>query len=194
MNENFHNEHQLLQQVASGDTQAFAALVDRYGALVFYYIRKHTRSRELTEEIVQDIFTQVWLLRDSLGEIRHFKAFLHIVSRNYALNILKKLTREQQKQAAWKEEVSADNVAMPHEDEDWRIGLVRKAVDQLPPQQQKVWILGRREGLSHSEIASQMNISKASVKKYMQLANAFVIKYIKTRISILLAAISSGAM
>ena len=186
------DEAELLRKIALGDGQAFKILVDRYGALVFYYIRKHARSREIAEEVVQDIFTQVWLVRDTLPGVRNFRTFLYVVSRNYALNVLKKLTRERERQLEYEQQLQQSLPNQLEKEDDWRISLIQQAVASLPSQQQKVWILSRREGLKHTEIAQQMNLSKESVKKYMQWANAFIIKYVEDRIELLIAILMMG--
>lgn len=184
-----YEENELLHKIAAGDEKAFTRLVDQYGALVFNFIRKHTRSGEVAEEIVQDIFTQIWLVRDTLPQVRNFKPFLYVISRNYALNALKKLTREKRRQEEWEQNISHEpgTRSAEEDDDNEQINLITRAAAALPPQQQKVWILSRREGLRHSEIAEQMNLSPASVKKYMQWANAFIIKYVEDRVPVLVA-------
>ncbi|MCY1537601.1 hypothetical protein D9M68_731030 [compost metagenome] len=56
--------------------------------------------------------------------------------------------------------------------------LIDKAVVQLPPQQKKVFVL-RMQGLKNQQIASEMQISPASVKKYQQWALKSVINYVR---------------
>lgn len=182
-----YDEQALRQQVAMGDEQAFSELVSRYGKTVFSFVRMHCRSRELAEEIVQDVFTQIWLTREGLTEIKNFEAFIYIISRNYAYDALRKVLRNRKRQLEYNLELSEltpDPVVM--ENDDWKLDLINTAVEALPPQQQKVWQLSRRDGLRQSEIAGKMNLSPETVKKYLRYATASIIKYIESRMTGLL--------
>jgi RNA polymerase sigma-70 factor (ECF subfamily) len=57
--------------------------------------------------------------------------------------------------------------------------LVKNAVDRLPPQQKKVWMLARLEGKKYAEIAEEMQISRETVKKYLQIASSSIVEYIR---------------
>ena len=176
-----YDERALLQLVADGDEQAFTELVVKYGNTVFSFVQRHCRSRELAEEIVQDVFTQIWLIRNGLPEINNFEAFLYIISRNYAFDALRKLLRSQKRQVEYHE--LAAIAPDPVENEDWKVDLINSAVGKLPPQQQKVWQLSRRDGLKGTQIAEQMNLSKETVKKYLQYATASIIKYVERHLN-----------
>ncbi len=57
--------------------------------------------------------------------------------------------------------------------------LIDEAVSKLPPQQQKAWILSRREGLMYEEVATQMQLSRETVKRHIQLSVRFITNYVK---------------
>lgn len=158
----------------------------QYGNLVFYYIRQHCKSQELAEEIVQDIFTQVWLARETLPGIRNFRSFLFILSRNYAIDAIRKLTTEKKHYLRYQQQLEEEADTPEGGPDEWKTGLIDRAVAALPPQQQKAWLLSRKEGLKYAEIAGQMQLSRETVKKYLQLANASIIDYIEQRMDLLL--------
>lgn len=90
-----YHEPALLQQVADGDTAAFARLFDAYERRLFTYAYKIMQSREAAEDIVQDIFLQVWNNRSSLPGIRHFGAYIHRSAYHAALKVWKQSAREE---------------------------------------------------------------------------------------------------
>jgi RNA polymerase sigma-70 factor (family 1) len=182
-----HIDPQLLVQVARGEEKSFTELVETFSGVVFNYIRQHTKDRAVAEEIVQDIFVQIWLARDTLTEVRNFHTFLYVVTRNYAMNTMKKLLREKERLEKWKsDQPKGETPANTEEDPQEWMGLIDKAVSQLPPQQQKVWLLSRKQGLKHAEIAGKMNLSKETVKKYIQHATTHITVYISQRMDLMI--------
>ena len=186
-----HNEKAVLLQVAQGDEQAFRLLFGAYHQPLALHVYRLTESAELTEEIVQDVFLKIWMSREALAEVQQFSAYLFVVSKNHTLNALRAIARERVRQRTWAQETQA---AVPAEDKQgYYYSLIDKAIQQLPPQQQKVYLLSRHERLKHREIASRMGISPETVKKYMQLAIASISDYVRdnTDVFLLLAALTS---
>jgi RNA polymerase sigma-70 factor (ECF subfamily) len=75
-------------KVAAGNEQAFTELFHRWQSFLATHIYRITESRELAEEIVQDVFLKIWQTRETLSEIQSFKSFLLVVSKNHALNVI----------------------------------------------------------------------------------------------------------
>lgn len=166
----------LLDAVAQNDERAFRAIFDEYHQQLAAFVFSVTRSRELTEEIIQDVFLKIWEERSSLPELKSFNAYLFIVTRNHTLNAIRKLSLVKKKQ-------EAVNIHFIQTGEESQVEnyytLLDNAVDQLPLQQKKVYLL-RQQGFKNSDIAYQMNISVHSVKKYQQWALQAISRLIKT--------------
>lgn len=173
-------EHTLLQRIAGNDEQAFEVLFMAYHDALGAFINSLLDDRESTREVVQDIFTKIWLQRTKLSEVMDFNAYLFIISRNYTLNKIRTLACEQRRYDRYKNIYDQDM----HGDVDdleameQRYELLEKALYQLPPQQQRVFVL-RRQGLKNPEIAKALNISTDSVAKYQQLALRTLSDYVK---------------
>lgn len=173
-------EEDLLARLGRGDEKAFRQIFGTYYPLLSSHIFYITRSFELTQEIVQDVFLKIWIGREALPDIRDFKSYLWVMARNHALNALRKIARERTNRISYLEEteISADQ---PQPAENALFTLLDQAVAGLPPQQQKVFLLSRRHRLKQSEIAAELGITVSTVKKYMQLAVEFITKYIRDR-------------
>lgn len=176
-----HNESILLTRVAHGDEKAFTELFHAYHHQLGEFVMLLTESNEITAEIVQDVFLKIWINRQELTTVDKFTAYLFILTRNYTLNCLRKLANDRKKQVQYGQYVTttAGEVAEPQPANTDYFSLVDSAIAQLPPQQQQVYLLSRRDGLKHVEIASQMGISRETVKKYIQLAVKSVGDFIK---------------
>ncbi|MET6999743.1 RNA polymerase sigma factor [Chitinophaga defluvii] len=174
-----HNESILLARVAHGDEKAFTELFHAYHHQLGEFVMLLTASNEMTAEIVQDVFLKVWMNRQELATVDKFTAYLFILTRNYTLNCLRKLANDRKKQVQYGQYVTTTAATEPQPVNTDYFTLVDSAIAQLPPQQQQVYLLSRRDGLKHVEIATQMGISRETVKKYIQLAVKSVGDFIK---------------
>lgn len=181
-----YEEKGLLLRIAEGDERAFQHLVHLYTPLLASYILKLTKSREKAQEVVQDIFMQMWISRESLREVDNFRRYLFVASRNHALNAIRSMLREEKRRLKWLQDQPSLINNAPTQDYSPYVSIVEEAVQQLPEQQQKVWILCRIKGKKYHEAAMEMGLSRETVKKYLQYAQASITKHVRRQIVILL--------
>ncbi|HUC80709.1 MAG TPA: RNA polymerase sigma-70 factor [Flavisolibacter sp.] len=181
------DEKELLQQVAEGNEAAFRELFYRYADALGSYVLRLTHSKTSAEEIVQDVFLKIWLNRESLPNIENFRVYLFVLSRNQTLNALRKSIREANQQKEWEKnqviETEVNENVAEKADASQLEGLFTGAIRQLPQQQQKVWLLSRKEGLTHPQIATVLGLSRETVKKYIMHANQSITRFIRSRFS-----------
>ncbi|WP_353182843.1 sigma-70 family RNA polymerase sigma factor [Parapedobacter lycopersici] len=182
------NETELLEKIADGNEQAFSALFYAYYNQVGEFVQLLTNSRAATEEILQDVFTKIWVDREMLPQINRFDAYLFVLCRNHTLNYIRRMAAERRRQEEFARQLETDAATRETEQEAYS-QLVDRAVQLLPPQQQKVFSL-RRNGFKNPEIARELQLSIESVKKYQHLAMKFVIEFIKGHAFLLLIQLS----
>lgn len=180
-------ESDLIHEVVLGNENAFGHLFKMYNQRLGTYIFRLTDSRELAEEVVQDIFLKIWMNRETLMGVKNFKAYLFVVSKNHALNCLRKVIKERTHQQIWEEEDTSLLAIAEEEKTANYYSLLDEAIDHLPPQQQKVYLLSRREGLKYAEIAEQLNLSRETVKKYLQIAITSIITHVRANMDMVVA-------
>lgn len=173
------NENELLQKIAEGDQRAFRSVFDHYYTPVYVYALHLTKSEPVAEEIVQETFLKLWRLEVELKTITKLEGFLITLARNKGLDHLRRVKLQ------FKAQNNSVNtwLEMHNETEEQIIlndtrRIVQDAIDQLPPQQKKVYQLCRQEGLRYEEAAEKMNLSVLTVQSYMKLALSSVRKYI----------------
>lgn len=183
-----YNEKSLLLAVAAGDEEAFTRVFYRYHQKLGAFILRLSESAELTQEITQDVFLKIWTNRSALIEITHFESYLFTVARNQVFNALKKLSRDQLKKQEWLKDTTPLVYAGDEPDglteEDFRV--LHEAIGQLPPQQQKIYMLRSSSGMKYEDIARQLGLSFETVKKHMLLARRSIRSYIGAHGSTLL--------
>jgi RNA polymerase sigma-70 factor (family 1) len=163
-------DHNLLTQIAVGDEHAFRIL-NTYSSRIFGYAIKLTKSQDLSEEIVQDVFMKIWINRSTIGEIQNIEAYLITLTRNHAFNVLKRVAIEEIAKAKLSKKLEeahheTEEAVNFHESQ----AILNNAIDRLPPQQRLVYSLCHEEGLKYEEVAQRLNISRLTVKTHMQQA------------------------
>lgn len=156
------------------DVNALEQLYDRYSRLVYSLVLRMLQQAASAEEIVQDVFLQLWrnahLYDASRGPLQ---PWLLTLARNRSLDFLR-LKREKQRR---REDVLEDfpaplAVAAPNFDaqidEQRRAARVRELMHALPAPQLKAIELAFFEGLSHSEIAAAMQQPLGTVKSWIR--------------------------
>lgn len=176
-----YDEQELLRRVAQGYEDAFRRLYNQFQPFLATHIFRITDSRELTEEIIQDVFLKIWQTRENLYEIRSFKAYLLVISKNHALNAIKKIAREFDLLSKY----ALEN--KPAEMEDYKsayYSILDEAIDNLSTRQKEVYLLSRHERLTYQQIADKIGIGKESVKTHIELAIKNISEYVKKRLSV----------
>lgn len=173
------NEAAILSRVTKGDEEAFKELFLAYHNQLAEYVFFLTHSKEVTEEVVHDVFVKIWTNRAELLNIGKFTSYLFIVCRNYTLNILRKIARKQQADLAYKnEQLSSANIEeVDYNDFD---KMLVESIDLLPNQQREVFKY-RMNGVKNAEIAEIMGISTETVRKYYKIALNNVVKSVRIR-------------
>lgn len=173
-NDKLYDEKELLERIAEGSEAAFRQLFTIYRKRIYTYVLKVAGSRETAEDTVQDIFLKLWAARTILPAIDNINAYLHRMAHNHAYNGFRKKAREVLVlEHLKKSEISPEEPG--HELLSKEINAyIQSLVDQLTPQQRKVYLLSRERGLKQAEIAQELGISLMVVKKHMVDALRFL--------------------
>jgi RNA polymerase sigma-70 factor (ECF subfamily) len=162
------DESLLLQRVRQGDQSAMAEIFDRYGRVVYSVALRVLKDAGHAEDVMQEIFFQIWRNSDSFVQGRgSLGAWLVVVARNRSIDLLRR-----RKPTDSVEDVvlaSPGNLASEAE-HNMMMEKVQKVLKDLPAEQQKSMELAFFEGLSHSEIAEQTGDPLGTVKTRIRLA------------------------
>ena len=163
---------ELLSRMAEGDAGAFQTLFYQHWEKIFSIAVMYTKSEVLAEELVQDIFLKIWLHREKIRDQSNFQGYLFITARNHIYNKLRVKSQEtkfrQEIHTHCADSRAADDQLIMKQSQE----LIHRAVESLPPQQRKIFILSRYEGLTLEEIGTQMGISPLTARAHMRKALA----------------------
>lgn len=168
----------LIQRIKKGDQQAFKALYLQFQNPIYAYALRFLKSKELAEELVQEVFMRVWKYRESLDEQGQISAYLYKIAQHSIYSQLKKASREKELRETLfsvREEISDIESEQSH---NALLEVYARAVELLPERRKKVFEMSRNDNLSHEEIARVLDISKNTVKDQVTKASSFIRKYI----------------
>jgi RNA polymerase sigma-70 factor (family 1) len=166
---------QLQYEVAvNSNTTAFEELYLRLCKVLHQFAFRVIKSDHIAEEIVSDIFVQLWKKRTELIAINNLRVFLYVAVKNQSLTYLYKARRQN---TCWIEEYSNEAAASSFvsDPEQLLIGnelqlSYTNAINKLPPKCKAVYKLVKEDGLKYSEAAKVLNLSLKTIENQMGIA------------------------
>jgi len=170
------DDEELMQRLSYRDLEAFTALYDRYGALVYSTTLRIVRDVHLAQDMVQEIFLRLWRKPDSyVAQRGRFSTWLTSVARNRAVDEIRSRNRRYRHETASPEQQerelpdAGDNdPALTAELADQR-RLILAALAGLPVEQRQVIELAYFRGLTQQEIAESLGQPLGTVKTRIRL-------------------------
>jgi RNA polymerase sigma-70 factor, ECF subfamily len=165
----------LLTKIAEGDRNALSQLYDRYSRMIYAVAWKSLNSVEDCEEVVLDVFAQIWKIADRFdSEKGAVEQWIFTLARSRILDRLRKfqrLNKVNEAISAGKEieflTTSVDPIEAVEIVE--RRQQVLTALSQIPPAQRQVIEMAYYQGLTHTEIAAATGLSLGTVKTRLRL-------------------------
>lgn len=168
--ENSASDWSLLERVVRRDESALAALYDRYSGLVYAESIRIVRDPGAAEEILQDLFFQIWRTAAKFDPKRgSLPGWLLVAARNRSISRLRRRDSREN------DELTETSVILPCNVESAAaqnelLGRVKKVLTSLPNGQREAIELAYFEGMSHSEIASRTGAPLGTVKTWIRTA------------------------
>ena len=171
-------DYELIREVSEGSAEALGRLYDRQAGRVYGLARRILQRADEAEEVVQDVFGQVWreAARYQAGRAS-VAAWLVVLTRTRAIERLRaRRARPDQHRRVdppssiglvqLTVDADQEHIALSHDD----ARQVKAALDALPEHQRTLVDLAYYEGLTHSEMAARTNVPLGTVKTRLQTA------------------------
>jgi RNA polymerase sigma-70 factor (ECF subfamily) len=164
------NDVALLSAIAARDEVALAQLYDRYRAILFGLLMRILNNREEAEDVLQEVFMQVWRKAEDFDENRGRPfTWLVTLARSRGIDRLRTLAaRERVAEAGAREPSEEISDAVTDAFKSEQRGLVNDALAKLPDEQKRPIMLAYFEGLTQSEIATSLGAPLGTVKTRMR--------------------------
>ncbi|MBE9163779.1 MULTISPECIES: sigma-70 family RNA polymerase sigma factor [Microcoleaceae] len=168
------DESLLLVQIARKDQTALAQLYDRYGRQSYALAYKILGSVEEAEEVVLDVFSQIWQKAATYDPSRsRADTWLFMLTRSRSLDRLRVLQRTVRAAEACLEDAKIPSSSLPEPMEDAiieeRRERVKAALEKLPAEQRIAIELAYYQGLTCAAIATKIGIPTGTIKTRIRL-------------------------
>lgn len=159
-----HNTY-IIEQIKKGNEEVFKFVFESlYDKLVVYIISK-TNDRDISEDIVQSVFSSIWEKRGVITINYSLKSYLYKACYNEAIDYF----RIEKKKNSLSEKLSRE-IYEEDTTDDIKENLLQKleaAISSLPAKCKEILILHKLKGFKYSEIAQQLNISIKTVQNHL---------------------------
>lgn len=171
------SDGQLISLIRKGNQLAFSQLYERYWKKLYIYAYNILNNKELSEDVLHEVFTNVWLNKKTL-EIFNIQGYLLISVRNRAISTLNKVrtfTELDKKIVA--------SLKIPPE-VDSRLNYqdlkesIYQATQDLQDRCREIFFMSRYEGYSNKEIAHHFKISQRTVENQLSIALKHIRSYL----------------
>ncbi|MEP7376263.1 MAG: RNA polymerase sigma-70 factor [Chitinophagaceae bacterium] len=160
-------------RVAKGDEMAFTQLYLHFGKKLIQFAVSLVRSKEIAEELVEDVFVKLWGNRNNLTEIESLTVYLYVAVKNRSLNSLSQKAKELITAPFDYLDTTLDEFASDPYDimiTSEMMASMQQAIDELPPRCKMIFKLIREDGLKYKEVADILNISVNTIDVQMAIA------------------------
>lgn len=172
-------EQVTINSLRNGSTESFCLCYDIYFAALCSYANRLIRDPHTSEELVQDLFLELWQTRQKLPENGSLRGYLFTAVRNDCLDHIKhkKIEKRYAEEYLHSAIIHYENIYSSLIDKEIQ-NIYGQAIKKLPDKRREVFVMSRFSYLSYREIALKLNISVKTVENHM--ANA--LKTLKTEL------------
>ena len=175
MDDFLNTDKELFHQIKKNKSNALSTLFNKYYVQLCRFSYTYVKSVDLAEEVVSDVFYNIWVNRKKIEIKSNLKTYLYSATRNISINYLAKESR------TWEniETIGLENIVSENSPEKILNQkelekLIESLIKKLPKKRQLVFRLNRIDGLSYKEIARILSISVNTVQNHMVKAVEFI--------------------
>lgn len=156
----------LIDGLKRGKGEAYSYLVEKYHQKLCVYAFTLTHDHDKAEDIVQNVYLNIWQKRGKLKDNFSVQGFLYRAVYNQFIDLYRK---EKSTMALEKKHLEAldDMIGDNSQDIEGLINIVKQEIQKLPPRCRQIFVLSKQEGLTNIEIAEYLNISIKSVEAHI---------------------------
>ena len=160
------NEKTIWQQIQQKNIKVFERYYKDHYKAFFLASYNYVKAAEVAQEIVNDVFLRIWDDAEKIMIESSLKSYIYRAVINRSINTLNKQKRESRNQKDFLQ-LPQESYELRHmETNELKVQLYQ-AIDALPEQCKKVFLMSRVEGLRQQEIADKLGISIKTVKNHI---------------------------
>jgi len=158
------DDEEVMAQVQAGRVEMLAVLFERHHVRLYNFFLRLTSDRQLSQDLVQDVFLRILKYRHSFRGDSKFSTWMYQIGRNAHIDHLRSRRPEIPMDEIWAEEPSPQPLPPQEAESEQEADLLSRALERLPLRKREVLLLSRFQDLKYQEIAGLLKCSVGSVK------------------------------
>ena len=171
-------EVELIKKLKAGENYAYKVLYEKYYSCLCNYVHKLSKDRKLSEDVVQDVFINLYIKRKSINISNSLQNYLFTCCYNQFLQQLRKQKIKFDILDEIKWQAINDYVNVQEEEKEGKLKKMHALIDELPPKCKEVFVKNKLQKIKYKDIAADLNISIKTVEG--QMSKAFYLLRNKT--------------
>ena len=169
----------IINKLKKGDVLSFDSIFKKYNKKVYYFAISYLKNKEEAEDVVQEVFMNLWKYRDQINEYYVFSKYLFKITYNATCKKFRKQASDKkQLEEVLKNIILEDNSTNLEIEYNNLLETANLLIEKLPSRQKEIFLLSTKEQLTNEQIAQQLNISKKTVDNYLTMAKTLLRKSI----------------
>jgi RNA polymerase sigma-70 factor (ECF subfamily) len=157
----------ITKQIREGNLKEFERIFKEFYPQLCLYALRFVKTKDLSEEIVQNLFCHIWENRKELNIHTSIKAYLYRSTYHNALQVLRKIGSHNKYKEYVKHHFTENDSSTNKLEEKEINKIVQQTLSSLPQRCGTIFKMSRFEGLKYQEIAQKLSISIKTVEANM---------------------------
>jgi RNA polymerase sigma-70 factor (family 1) len=169
----FPDDKLIINKLKEGDVLSFDHIFRKYNKKIYYFAISYLKNKEEAEDVVQEVFMNLWKHHDQINEYYVFNKYLFKIAYNATCKkIRKQASDKKQMEVAMQNLIFEDDSINLEIEYNNLVDTANSLIDKLPSRQKGIFLMSLNEQLTSEQIAEQLNISKKTVENYLTMAKA----------------------
>lgn len=156
-----------LFRIQNGDEEAFTELVDKYSPYLYSYAVSLTRDRFQAQDIVQNIFTSLWINKEKLNLDINLRSYIYKCVYNEFIDLYRKNKSQTELELLYQDMFYKHINSLSDDYLEKKIKILKKEIEKLPDKSKEIFLLSKSDGFTNKEISDILNLNIKGVEYHI---------------------------
>jgi len=167
----YSDDKLIIKNLKEGDSVSFDNIFNKYNKKVYYFALSYLKNREEAEDVVQEVFLNLWKYRNQINEYYTFSKYLFKITFNAVCKKFRKHASDKKMlEEVLQNIITEDNSTNLDIEYNNLLETSNFLIDKMPSRQKNIFLLYINDQMTSEQIAEKLNTSKKSVENYLAKA------------------------
>lgn len=169
----YPDDKAIINKLKEGDIISFDTIFNKYNKKVYYFTYSYLKNKEEAEDVVQEVFLNLWKHRDQINDYYVFSKYLFKITYNATCKKFRKQVSDKKQLDEVLRSITIEDYTTDLEIEyNNLLETANLLIAKLPSRQKEILLLSINEQLENEQIANKLHITKKSVDNYLTRAKS----------------------